>query len=52
MSDFPTPKELPIDLGNDLILRRSTIADTEKLVKFNAIMHKDLLKYRRNGGTM
>jgi hypothetical protein len=42
MSDFHSNKELPIDLGDGLILRRSTPADTEKLVKFNAVMHKDL----------
>jgi len=43
MSDFPAPKELPLDLGDSLILRRSTPVDTEKLVKFNVEIHKDPL---------
>ena len=41
MSGFTTPIELPLDLGDGLILRRSTPTDTEKLAKFNAVIHMD-----------
>ena len=36
------PNTILRDLGNGLILRRSTNADTEKLVEFNSKIHSDL----------
>jgi hypothetical protein len=36
------PDPILRDLGNGLILRRSTLADTEKLVEFNSKIHSDL----------
>ncbi len=36
------PNTILRDLGNGLILRRSTLADTEKLVEFNSRIHSDL----------
>ncbi len=36
-----TPASLPRDLGNGLILRRSTPADGQKLFDFNALIHGD-----------
>jgi hypothetical protein len=36
------PNTILRDLGDGLILRRSTIADTEKLVEFNSKIHSDL----------
>lgn len=36
------PNTILRDLGNGLILRRSTLADTEKLVEFNSKIHSDL----------
>jgi len=36
------PNPILRDLGNSLVLRRATLADTEKLVEFNSKVHSDL----------
>lgn len=41
MQPAPTRATTPWDLGHGLILRRSTPADTEALVDFNKLIHRD-----------
>jgi len=36
-----TTDNIPRDLGDGLVLRRATTADAEKLIDFNAQIHKE-----------
>ncbi len=43
MNNNPNPtNNLPLDLGDDLVLRFATVADTDALAEFNHTMHDDL----------